>query len=110
MNFSLKATNLELTTAIKAYVEKKMMMIEKYLGSKGVISCEVEVELMTRHHHKGDIFRAEVNLRLPHDSLRVERTEADLYKAIDKMKDHLADLITRSKEKRLAKRRVVKKS
>ncbi len=106
MNFSLKATNLELTAAIRAYVEKKITMIEKYLGGREVINCEVEVELMTRHHHKGEIFRAEVNLHLPGDTLRVERTAADLYKAIDSMKDHLSELITRSKEKRLAKRRV----
>lgn len=105
MNINLKATNLELTPAIRAYVEKKLEAAEKYLGQQKVVNCDVEVELITHHHHKGEIFRAEINLQLPHDLLRVERTADDLYKAVDELKDHLAELIKRHKEKRLAKRR-----
>lgn len=109
MQSILKATNLELTPAIKAYIEKKLEMVDKYLGKQDVISCHFEVELVTRHHQKGEIFRAEINLTLPHSLLRVERTAEDLYKAIDKTKDHLVELIKRSKEKRLAKRRQTEK-
>lgn len=105
MKLTIKATNLEITPAIRAYIEKKLAAVEKYLGRQEVVNCDVEVELVTHHHHKGEIFRAEVNLQLPHDLLRVERTADDLYKALDELKDHLAELIKRHKEKRLAKRR-----
>lgn len=104
MKSTLKATNIELTPAIKLYTKKKLDMVEKYLGKQAVISCHCELELMTRHHQKGEIFRTEINLTLPQTMLRVERTAEDLYKAIDKAKDHLVELIKRSKEKRLAKR------
>ncbi len=105
MKLDIKSTNLELTPAIRDYVEQKMSMVEKYLGSQDVIQCDIELELTTNHHHKGNIFRAEVNLQLAQELLRVERTEDDLYRAIDKVKDHLADVINKYKEKRLARRR-----
>jgi len=105
MKINIRANNLKLTPAIKAYIEDKMKMVEKYLGKLKVVNCDFEVELTTKHHHKGDIFRAEVNLMIAKDLLRVEKLEADLYKAIDKVKDHLVDVIKKHKEKRVAQRR-----
>lgn len=105
MNTTIKATNLKLTPAIKTYIQKKMDMTEKYLGKQGAIKCEFEIELTTKHHQKGEIFRAEVNLALPHALLRIERAETDLYRAIDNVKDHLVELIRKHKEKRVAQRR-----
>jgi putative sigma-54 modulation protein len=100
MKVKIKATNLELTEAIKNYIEVKMQMLDKYFGDIKPLICEVEVELITNHHLKGEIFRAEINLELPGKLLRVEKTEKDLYKAIDKVKDHLGIMITKYKEKR----------
>jgi putative sigma-54 modulation protein len=98
MQLNIKATKIELTPAIKDYVQKKMDMLEKYLGNFQVINAHVELELTTRHHVKGEIFRAEVNLELPGKLLRVEKTENDLYQAIDKVKDHLEEAIKKYKE------------
>lgn len=106
MQVNIRANNLSLTPAIKSYIEEKMEAIEKYLGNFPVINCDFEVELTTNHHHKGDIFRAEVNLSIPKELLRVEKTEADLYKAIDKVKDHLVDSIKKYKEKIVDSHRV----
>ncbi len=97
MELRIKATNLELTPALRSYITEKFFGLEKYLGSIEASHCDVEVELTTHHHHKGDIFRAEVNLDVPHTLLRVEKTESDLYKAIDKVKDHLVENLTRYK-------------
>ena len=109
MKVDIKATNLELTPAIHAYIQKKMDMAEKYLGKQDVIQCDFEVALTTHHHHKGQIFRAEVNLSIAKEYLRADRTSEDLYKAIDEVKDNLVDLINKHKEKRLSKRRLAKK-
>ncbi len=105
MKVTIKATNLALTPAIKSYIQKKMDMTEKYLGGRKVIACDFEIELTTKHHQKGEIFRAEVNLAVASDLLRIEKTEADLYKAIDKVKEHVIELMKKYKEKRIAKRR-----
>ncbi|MFH0923632.1 MAG: ribosome-associated translation inhibitor RaiA [Candidatus Falkowbacteria bacterium] len=108
MNINIKATNIELTPRIKDYVQEKMDMLEKYLGSIDVINAQFEVELTTRRQNKGEIYRAEANLDVPGDLLRVEKTEKDLFKAIDKVKDHLTRSIKRYKEKRIDKKRKIK--
>ena len=105
MNINIKATNIDLSPNIKGYIQKKMDMLEKYLGKISVINVQFEVEMTTRHHNKGEIFRAEANMRLPGKMLRVEKTEKDLFKAIDKVKDHMQLAIKKYKEKKITKSR-----
>lgn len=99
MNLNIKATNFELTPEIKGYVQEKMDMLEKYLGDIQVVQANFEVALSTRHHNKGEIYCAECNLQVPNKLIRVVKTEKDLYKAIDKVKDHLKVSIGKYKEK-----------
>ncbi len=105
MKINIKATKLELSPAIRDYLQLKMNYLEKYLGDVPVINCDVEVEKTLGARRKGEIFRAEVNLEVPRRLLRVEKTEKDLYKAIDKVKDHLELVIKKYKEKLITKRR-----
>ncbi len=105
MKINLKATRLELTDAIYDYVQTKIDMLEKYLGDTAVINCDVELEKAVGGQNKGDIFRAEVNLQIPKEILRVEKTESDLYKAIDKVKDHLEEMIISHREKKRDQKR-----
>lgn len=106
MNIKIKSTRLEMTSAIRQYIEEKMAMVEKYLGTKvKAINCDFEIEKAVGGQNKGEIFRAEVNLQVPHEVLRVEKTEKDLYKAIDKVKDHLELVVKKYKEKLIDKKR-----
>jgi putative sigma-54 modulation protein len=100
MQIRIKATQIELTPAIKEYIQKKMDMLEKYLGPVEVIKAEFEVEKVTRRQTKGKVYRAEANLYVPGALLRVEKIEKNLNKAIDKVKDHLVRSIKRYKEKK----------
>ena len=90
---------MDMTPALRDYCQEKMDVVEKYLGGIQVFNCDVEIEKSVGSQHKGEIFRAEVNLQLPHEILRVEKTEEDMYKAIDKVKDHLEMVIKKYKEK-----------
>ena len=105
MKINLKATKIEMTDAIADYAQSKMDMLDKYLGNTQVLNCDVEVEKIIGGQAKGDVFRAEVNLEVPHELLRVEKTSDDLYKAIDKVKDHLDEMIVRYREKTRDKNR-----
>jgi putative sigma-54 modulation protein len=105
MKLNIKATQIKLTPEIKDYIQKKMDMLEKFLGHIPVINCDIEVALTTTHHVKGEIYRAEVNLEVPGELLRVEKTEKELKKAIDKVKDHLARSIKNYKEKMIDRKR-----
>lgn len=107
MRTNIKATNIELTEKIKSYVQEKVNMLEKFLGKVQALNVNFEVELTTHHHLKGEIYRAEMNLEVPGELLRVEKTEKDLFKAIDKVKDHMAMGIKKYKEKKIGKKREV---
>ncbi len=105
MQINIKATKMKLTPAIREYVQKKMDMLEKYLGTIKALHCEVEIGMAVGSHQSGEIFRAEVNLEVPGELLRVEKEETDLYKAIDKVKDHMSRSIKKYKEKKMDKKR-----
>lgn len=82
---------MELTPAIKAYVEKKIGGLDKFLAHLGTaVEAWVEVGRTSFHHHTGEgVFRAECDLRVPHKVLRAEATDKDLHTAIVKVKDEL---------------------
>ena len=105
MNLNIKATNLELTDNLKNYVQKKMDMLDKYLGKLKIISAHFEISKITNHHLKGEIYSAEANLTIGGDLLRVEKTEKDIYKAVDKVKDHLELIIKKYKDKKIERKK-----
>jgi|SRR3989338_423329 len=80
MNIQIKGTNLELTEALKNYVNDKIGHLEHF--SSEIQAARVELETST--HHQSGFFRCEVNLDLPGmQVLRAEHTDADLYASID---------------------------
>jgi len=105
MKINIKATKLEVSEKTKVFIQEKMNMLEKYLGSIKPINCDVEVEKFVGKQRSGKIYRCEVNLSLPHEMIRIEKTANDLQKAIEKVKDHLPRSIKRYKEKRIDSKR-----
>ena len=85
----IKGTNMELTEAIKMYVEKKLSSLDRLCEKYSPCDVAVEVGKTTRHHAKGDIWFAEFNLNIPGDMLRATCEKDDLYAAIDVAKDEL---------------------
>lgn len=100
MQVDIKATKIELTPEIKDYAQKKADMLDKYLGDFPAIHAHFEVEQTTTHHVKGEIYRAELNLQVPGELLRVEKTGTEIFEAIDKVKDHMEIVIKKYKEKK----------
>ena len=105
MKMTLRSSKMEMTEAISSYAQEKMDMLDKFLGDMQVLNCDMELEKSVGSQNKGEIFRAEVNLEIPGELLRVEKTEDDLYKAIDKVKDHMEEVIISYKEKLRGKQR-----
>jgi putative sigma-54 modulation protein len=102
MTINIRGVHLELTDAIRQYVEEKMASIEKF----GEITLvDVEVGKTTEHHQKGDIFVCRANVEMPGDMVRVERESEDLYKAIDKVRDHLRETLAQRKDRKIDERK-----
>lgn len=96
MKIVIKGTNLELTEALKAYVNEKIGHLEHYWNE----ILEARVELETSNHHQKGFFRCEVNLDVPQKYvLRAESTLPDLYAAIDAVVPKLREEIEKQKGK-----------
>ena len=109
MTLNIKATNITLTPALREYVEKKIGSLDRFLARwerEGAIEVWIEVGRTTRHHVKGDIFRAEVTVRMPgRKVLRADDEGVDVRAAIDKVRDILKTEIQKYKETAEEKKR-----
>ncbi|MGB2580629.1 MAG: ribosome-associated translation inhibitor RaiA [Minisyncoccia bacterium] len=101
MNIKITTTNIELTSAIESYVYEKMRSVEKFAipheSEDPVVS--VEIGKTTNHHQSGDVFRAEVNMKVRGKHFRATSEKDDLYAAIDDMRNELVRELTSHKEK-----------
>lgn len=101
MNIIIKATNFSLTPSISDRIENSLGSLKKLVNNFGdEIETRVEVGRSSFHHKKGEVFFAEVNLRLGKNQLRSRSESIDVYSAIDIVKDELRDEILRFKEKK----------
>ncbi|MCR4312615.1 MAG: ribosome-associated translation inhibitor RaiA [Candidatus Uhrbacteria bacterium] len=99
----LTGSYIEITDAIRGYVEKKLEGIEKICAGYSPCDVRAEVGKTGEHHNKGKIWRAEFTLTIPGARLRAESTQEDLYAAIDEAKDDLKRQLVSHKERQLAR-------
>ncbi len=102
MKVTIKATNLELTPAIKKAIEEKIATLDKFISHTDT-SVEVffEVAIETRHRKKGKIYYAEADIKVSGKIIRSEAREENIYKAINTVKDELQRLLKKRKEKKI---------
>lgn len=109
MQLNIKATNLELTDAIRDCAQKKVDMLEKFMQISGApqnpIAYVVVEKLTGDHHKKGKVFRCELQFDLGSQLLRVEKISVDMYKSIEKVKDEMERQLIRYKKKIMDKER-----
>jgi len=95
----IKFTNIKPDEALKEYTEMRLEKV-KHLAEniQDEIICRVEFALRTKHR-QGDIFMAEIQLRIAGADLRVVREKDDLRAAIDEARDELLEEIKKTKKK-----------
>lgn len=98
---------MELTQSIKDYVEEKLGAIRHMLDAKhaGLAELRVEVGRPTKHHHKGNVFYAEANLKIGSEFFRATSTNVELHIAINETRDELERQLRKHKTKEIAKHR-----
>ena len=102
MEIKIKTTNFSLTPSIGNYLQEKLNVLDKFLPNDESIFADVELAKTTKHHQKGDIFKAEVNLKVPGRLIRAVAEEWDLHVAIDAVKDELQREIAGNKGKNIS--------
>lgn len=100
MQIIIKTKNLELTDSLESLVSKRMLGIKKLVKNLQESSeLIVEVERETKHHRKGDIFRAEAMINLPGANLVVRAHGENLSRVITEVKNELEREIRKYKTK-----------
>ncbi len=102
MNIVTRANNLEITPALRDYLDKRLGSLSKLVKSGHNENIETRVELgrISFHHRKGEVYFAEINLRLGKNLLRAHQESISIYSAIDEAKDELRTELLKFKGKR----------
>ena len=78
--------------SLETYVEKKMSPLAKFithLEEGGEAELRLEIGRTSKHHKKGEVFKATADLHLPKKTLRAEEYAEDIRTAIDNARNTL---------------------
>lgn len=91
MNLSIIGRNIEITAALRDYVENKIGRITKHFDS--VVSSQVILSVERVNH------TAEITLRVAGKDIHSAATEESMYAAIDVLSDKVERQIVKTKSK-----------
>jgi len=91
MNLTITGHHLEVTPAIRGYVEEKLKRVTRHFDNVIDVGVILTVEKLK---HK-----AEVNLHVAGKDIYVESIEPDMYAAVDVLVDKLDRQVVKHKEK-----------
>ena len=94
LKFNVRGENIEVTEAIRSYVEKRLSKLEKYFSYAGDSVAHVNLKVYSEKKYK-----VEVTIPLPYLVLRAEETSPDMYGSIDLVTDKLERQLRKHKTK-----------
>lgn len=108
MKIQMQGNQIDLTPAIKEYIEEKMKSLNKFITryeGQGEVLVRFELARTTHHHNKGEVYKAEAIIHLPGQDILADREAEDARAAIDAVKDTLKTSLVDYKEKMLDQKR-----
>ena len=98
MRILYKYTNITVPQAMRDEFQKKLAKLPKWLNDKQPqAKLAIEFNRTTKHHKKGDVFRAEATLSIGKKTLRAEEQDQDLMRAFDCMRHTLEQEVSKFK-------------
>ena len=94
MNLKISGHHLELTPALREYVQNKLERIKRHFDNVIDVSVILSVDSLTEKEKRQ---RAKINLHLRGKDLHVESEAQDMYAAIDLLMDKLDRQVLRHK-------------
>ena len=91
MQLNVTGHHIEITPALRSYVQKKLERIERHFEQVIDVHCVLSVEKLRQ--------KAEATLHVSGSSIHADSTEEDMYAAIDLLTDKLDRCIKKHKEK-----------
>ncbi|MBI2670046.1 MAG: ribosome-associated translation inhibitor RaiA [Candidatus Yanofskybacteria bacterium] len=100
MKIMIHSKNLELTPSIETFVNQKMDTIAKlFKPGEQLTEARIEIGKPSKHHQKGLVYYAEINLKIAGKLLRATVEHVDLRTAIDFARDEVERQIKKFKSK-----------
>lgn len=107
MKIDIKSMGLDLTPALKEYIEEKVGSLDHFISDKrrsgpearshASVEAFVEIARTTKHQRQGEVFRAEVNLRIGGVMLRAQNQDWDIRIAVDAVREELKNELLKEK-------------
>src|SRR5258707_7452734 len=91
MQLNVTGHNIEVTAALRGYVEKKLERIVRHFDHVIDVHCVLTVEKLRQ--------KAEATVHLSGCDIHADATEPDMYAAIDALSDKLDRCVRKHKEK-----------
>jgi ribosome-associated translation inhibitor RaiA len=91
MDIRTKVTNFQLDDQTSAYLDERLAAIERHIGDEAEQTrLEVEVGREAGHSQRGDVWFAEIQVRIPGGNYARVKTQAETVRAaIDEAKDEM---------------------
>ncbi len=116
MNVEFRGVDIQITDAMKAFIEGKLRRFQRYLKEVGEDQVEVIVSVSSvRSRHKdfaGDsrpiFYRVDMHMylkNLPHGSIHAWEEDTDVFAALDQVLDDMERQLIKLKQRRLELRR-----
>src|SRR3989338_4694759 len=96
MKINIKVTKAALEPESYEIINEKISSLAKYFDN--IISADVEIGINSRHHNKGNIYKAVVNLAVPKKILRASAETNDITKSMNDVKNKLKVELIKYKE------------
>lgn len=94
--YQLSGRNIEITDAIRAYLERKMERLDRYFDR--IVDAKVVLSLAESPHVERRA-RTEIQVNVPGGVIRAEESDPDLYTAIDRAVDLMERQLKRFKSR-----------
>ena len=91
MQLTITGHHIDLSPALREYVDSKLSKLERHFDNMTDIHCVLTVEKLA---HK-----AEATIHVAGGTIHADAVEADMYAAIDCLADKLSRQVTKHKEK-----------
>ncbi|WP_100405441.1 ribosome hibernation-promoting factor, HPF/YfiA family [Bacillus solitudinis] len=93
MNYNIRGENIEVTPALREYIEKKVGKLERYFDTTPVADVNVRMQVLNSQHI------IEITIPMSQLLLRGEEVHGDMYAAVDNVVEKLERQIRKHKTK-----------
>lgn len=90
-----------MTPVIRSRIDTVLARLEKFAGKTDpdAVTCAIEVGTITKHHRKGKVYRAEINVFVGRKSIRATAAGESVIAALHEAQEEIERRLLKAKKK-----------